>query len=131
MQTRSKSHVTTKSPSYAPSAAVRLDEHDRLLDKRAPKAPSAAASVRIKDYLCSCEDCPRAKAIEREFRPGQWCRSEKQHKALLRVLRACATYDETKPLATPLFWLADRLLFENGFDQERTFQELVASALAA
>lgn len=113
---------------------MRLDEHDRLLDKLAPKAPSAATRVRIKDYLCSCEDCPRAKAIEHEFRPhanGQWCRTQQQHQMLLRVLRACATYDETKPLAPPLFWLADRLLFENGFDQERTFQELVVSALAA
>lgn len=119
------------SPSYASSVAVRLDEHDRLLDKR---APSRARSVRIKDYLCSCEDCPRAKAIEREFRPhanGQWCRTEQQHQTLLRVLRACATYDETKPLAPPLFWLADRLLFENDFDQERTFQQLVAIALSA
>ncbi|GAB9469122.1 hypothetical protein Gpo141_00006410 [Globisporangium polare] len=88
-------------------------------------------NVRLSQYLCTCNDCPRAKAIHsalRRLHPklSSDKGSPEHREALLRVLRGCATYDETEPLTPELFFVAQRLLLESSGDEDVTFRHLVA-----
>lgn len=89
------------------------------------------ANIRLTQYLCTCNDCPRAQAIHTALRRlhsklSSDHASLNHRKALLRVLRGCATYDETRPLTPELFFVAQRLLVESNGDEDATFRYLVS-----
>ncbi|RLN54292.1 hypothetical protein BBJ28_00016286 [Nothophytophthora sp. Chile5] len=84
--------------------------------------------LRLEDYLCSCKYCPRAVTIQRAFQLYGFALDHPQSESLLRVLRACANYDETVIEVDPLLVLhAEKMLEELNFDEEKAFRLLVAS----
>ncbi|KAG1699016.1 hypothetical protein DVH05_014388 [Phytophthora capsici] len=83
---------------------------------------------RLEDYLCTCKYCPRALTIQRAFQLYGFALDHPQSDALLRVLRACANYDETIVEVDPLLVLhAEKMLESLGLDENQTFRLLVAS----
>lgn len=52
----------------------------------------------------------------------QWRRD-----TLCRVLRGCATYDETKALSPKLIFAAEKLLRESSWDEDWVFRLLLAT----
>ncbi|KAG7380443.1 nucleoside diphosphate kinase [Phytophthora pseudosyringae] len=83
---------------------------------------------RLEDYLCTCKYCPRAVTIQRAFQLYGFALDHPQSDALLRVLRACANYDETVVEVDPLLVLhAEKMLEELGFDEDQAFRLLIAS----
>jgi hypothetical protein len=66
--------------------------------------------------------------IQRAFQLYGFALDHPQSDALLRVLRACANYDETIVEMDPLLVLhAEKMLEELGFDENQTFRLLVSS----
>ncbi|RLN81038.1 hypothetical protein BBJ28_00007288 [Nothophytophthora sp. Chile5] len=90
--------------------------------------PTTSQELRLEDYLCSCKYCPRAVTIQRAFQLYGFALDHPQSESLLRVLRACANYDETVIEVDPLLVLhAEKMLEELNFDEEKAFRLLVAS----
>ncbi|KAE9253950.1 hypothetical protein PF004_g1260 [Phytophthora fragariae] len=82
----------------------------------------------IEDYLCTCNSCPRAMMIQRAFKLYSFALDHPESDALLRVLRACANYDETIIEMDPLLVLhAEKMLEQLGFDEDQAFRLLLAS----
>lgn len=82
----------------------------------------------IEDYLCTCKSCPRAMMIQRAFKLYSFALDHPESDALLRVLRACANYDETIIEMDPLLVLhAEKMLQQLGFDEDQAFRLLIAS----
>ncbi|KAG3192412.1 hypothetical protein PC128_g10555 [Phytophthora cactorum] len=99
-----------------------------LTPRRTQSFGKAPAQPRLEDYLCTCKYCPRAMTIQRAFQLYGFALDHPQSDALLRVLRACANYDETIMEVDPLLVLhAEKMLEELGFDEDQTFRLLVAS----
>ncbi|POM61213.1 hypothetical protein PHPALM_29809 [Phytophthora palmivora] len=99
-----------------------------LLRRRTQSFNEAPVPPRLEDYLCTCKYCPRAVTIQRAFQLYGFALDHPQSDALLRVLRACANYDETIMEVDPLVVLhAEKMLEELGFDEDQTFRLLVAS----
>ncbi|KAL3661798.1 hypothetical protein V7S43_013092 [Phytophthora oleae] len=96
--------------------------------RQSPTFGSISVQPRLEDYLCTCKYCPRALTIQRAFQLYGFALDHPQSDALLRVLRACANYDETIVEVDPLLVLhAEKMLEELGFDEDQTFRLLVAS----
>lgn len=95
------------------------------------------SQLRLSDYLCSCEQCPLAQSIAEQFRIGP--NDDKslgytiepaiaaQRLALYRLLRACATYDETRPLDRTVFFYGYKLLFEQHMNENDAFRLMIAN----
>ncbi|CAH0481568.1 unnamed protein product [Peronospora belbahrii] len=82
----------------------------------------------LEDYLCTCKYCPRALTIQRAFQLYGFALDHPHSEALLRVLRACANYDETIVEVDPILVLhAEKMLEELNLDENETFRLLVAS----
>uniref|UniRef100_H3GIC9 Uncharacterized protein n=1 Tax=Phytophthora ramorum TaxID=164328 RepID=H3GIC9_PHYRM len=98
------------------------------LRRLSPTFGSTPAPPRLEDYLCTCKYCPRAMTIQRAFQLYGFALDHPQSDALLRVLRACANYDETIIEVDPLLVLhAEKMLEELSFDEDQTFRLLIAS----
>ncbi|ETK85020.1 hypothetical protein, variant [Phytophthora nicotianae] len=98
------------------------------LCRQSPTFGSTPAQPRLEDYLCTCKYCPRAMTIQRAFQLYGFALDHPQSDALLRVLRACANYDETIMEVDPLLVLhAEKMLEDLGFDEDQTFHLLIAS----
>ncbi|KUF94825.1 Nicotinate-nucleotide pyrophosphorylase [Phytophthora nicotianae] len=98
------------------------------LRRQSPTFGSTPAQPRLEDYLCTCKYCPRAMTIQRAFQLYGFALDHPQSDALLRVLRACANYDETIMEVDPLLVLhAEKMLEDLGFDEDQTFHLLIAS----
>ncbi|KAF4036160.1 hypothetical protein GN244_ATG11801 [Phytophthora infestans] len=96
--------------------------------RRTQSFGEAPAQPRLEDYLCTCKYCPRAMTIQRAFQLYGFALDHPQSEALLRVLRACANYDETIMEVDPLLVLhAEKMLEELGFDEDQTFRLLIVS----
>lgn len=88
--------------------------------------------LELDDYLCSCLYCPRAVAIQRAYQLYGFALDHPQSEALMRVLRACANYDETVVEIDPLLVLhAEKLLEELQLEENDAFRLLVASHFRA
>ncbi|KAL4139453.1 hypothetical protein PRIC2_002948 [Phytophthora ramorum] len=99
-----------------------------LLPRRTRSFSEAPAPPRLEDYLCTCKYRPRAMTIQRAFQLYGFALDHPQSDALLRVLRACANYDETIIEVDPLLVLhAEKMLEELSFDEDQTFRLLIAS----
>ncbi|KAG6599765.1 uncharacterized protein IUM83_13232 [Phytophthora cinnamomi] len=82
----------------------------------------------IEDYLCTCKACPRAMMIQRAFKLYSFALDHPESDSLLRVLRACANYDETLIEMDPLLVLhAEKMLEQLGLDEDQAFRLLIAS----
>lgn len=85
-------------------------------------------ALELEDYLCTCLYCPRAVAIQRAYQLYGFALDHPQSEALLRVLRACANYDETVVEIDPLLVLhAEKLLEELQMHENEAFRLLAAS----
>lgn len=90
--------------------------------------PTGYDELELEDYLCTCLYCPRAVAIQRAYQLYGFALDHPQSEALLRVLRACANYDETVVEIDPLLVLhAEKLLEELQLRENEAFRLLVAS----
>lgn len=66
--------------------------------------------------------------IQRAFKLYSFALDHPESDALLRVLRACANYDETIIEMDPLLVLhAEKMLQQLGFDEDQAFRLLIAS----
>ncbi|RLN47188.1 hypothetical protein BBJ29_004780 [Phytophthora kernoviae] len=96
--------------------------------RRAESFHEAFAEPFLEDYLCSCKYCPRAMSIKRTFQIYGFALDHPNSHSLMRVLRACANYDETALEIDPLILLhAEKMLEELDFDEDQTFRLLIAS----
>jgi hypothetical protein len=91
-------------------------------------SPTGYETLELEDYLCTCLYCPRAVAIQRAYQLYGFALDHPQSEALLRVLRACANYDETVVDIDPLLVLhAEKLLEELQMHENEAFRLLAAS----
>ncbi|CEG44014.1 uncharacterized protein PHALS_14287 [Plasmopara halstedii] len=119
---RSGINLRRQSPTFGSSKS-----HESEL-RRTKSLYKVDTQPRLDDYLCACKYCPRAMTIQRAFQLYGFALDHPQSEALLRVLRACANYDETIMEVDPLLVLhAEKMLEELGFDENQTFRLLVAS----
>uniref|UniRef100_K3X7K7 Uncharacterized protein n=1 Tax=Globisporangium ultimum (strain ATCC 200006 / CBS 805.95 / DAOM BR144) TaxID=431595 RepID=K3X7K7_GLOUD len=89
--------------------------------------------LRLSQYLCGCDHCPRVQSIQAAYgklsfpSPSDDRRTPATHRAaLLRVLRGCATYDETKALDPALFFTIENLLHDSDGDEDAAFRWVIA-----
>ncbi|ETP14850.1 hypothetical protein F441_10252 [Phytophthora nicotianae CJ01A1] len=119
---RSGINLCRQSPTFGSSKS------QLLAPRRTQSFSEAPAQPRLEDYLCTCKYCPRAMTIQRAFQLYGFALDHPQSDALLRVLRACANYDETIMEVDPLLVLhAEKMLEDLGFDEDQTFHLLIAS----
>ncbi|KAI9917887.1 hypothetical protein PsorP6_012691 [Peronosclerospora sorghi] len=105
--------------SNASSASIPLGTQSRDEDLPQP---------RLEDYLCTCKHCPRAQTIQRAFQLYGFALDHPHSEALLRVLRACANYDERIVEVDPILVLhAEKMLEELNLNENETFRLLVVS----
>ncbi|EGZ13770.1 hypothetical protein PHYSODRAFT_512749 [Phytophthora sojae] len=115
---RSGINLRAQSPTYSDQSTPR---HAQTFDADPPQPC-------IEDYLCTCKSCPRAMMIQRAFKLYSFALDHPESDALLRVLRACANYDETIIEMDPLLVLhAEKMLQQLGFDEDQAFRLLIAS----
>ncbi|TMW69474.1 hypothetical protein Poli38472_001630 [Pythium oligandrum] len=103
------------------------------LDNRRSSLCPDLQHLRVVNYLCSCEHCPRAGSFDTLLGRSSRMLSgdETQHELLLsRVLRACANYDETRELDPRLYMFVDKLLHEcPSRDEDQIFRHAMGFLL--
>ncbi|OWZ17270.1 hypothetical protein PHMEG_0008809 [Phytophthora megakarya] len=118
---RSGINLRRQSPTFGSSKS-------QAKPRRTQSFIEAPAQPRLEDYLCACKGCPRAMTIQRAFQLYGFALDHPESDALLRVLRACANYDETIMEVDPLLVLhAEKMLEKLHLTEDQTFRLLVAS----